>query len=195
MMKRAMTHKEFNEWLKFVDLNIGDWVVLERNRQLQQVRAFDHSLLFIEGDHYSPRDVMIPPLDVKRPGQDWPAGAKFMSVDGSPARVIMPSEPEEELGNNLLSGMCCPNCEQTDEFEIAVSVWARVTDDGSETHGDHEWDETSACRCPECGWIGSVGDCRSETDDISMKPGNMRRRTGMANQSATESGDDGGPRP
>ena len=48
-------------------------------------------------------------------------------------------------------GLCCPACGQTDELRIMITTLARLTADGSEPEGDHEWEDTSYCDCPECG--------------------------------------------
>ena len=55
-------------------------------------------------------------------------------------------------------GLCCPACGQTDELCIMITTLARVTADGSDPDGDHEWDDTSYCHCPECGHAGVVSD-------------------------------------
>lgn len=55
-------------------------------------------------------------------------------------------------------GLSCPACGQADELCIMITTLARVTADGSEPQGDHEWDDTSYCRCPDCGHAGTVAD-------------------------------------
>lgn len=52
--------------------------------------------------------------------------------------------------------LCCPACGQADELIILITTLARVTPDGSEPEGDHEWDDTSYCRCPDCAHTGTV---------------------------------------
>ena len=52
----------------------------------------------------------------------------------------------------------CPACGQANELVIAITTLARITPDGSDPEGDHEWDETSYCRCPDCGHHGIVAD-------------------------------------
>jgi hypothetical protein len=64
---------------------------------------------------------------------------------------------------NCLAGVCCPKCGQQDRFRIAAVISCVVTDDGSEPVGDHEWDDESATRCPECGFDGTL-------KDFSKKP-------------------------
>jgi hypothetical protein len=54
----------------------------------------------------------------------------------------------------------CPACAQADELVISITTLARLTPYGSETEGDHEWDDASYCRCPDCGHHGTVADFR-----------------------------------
>jgi hypothetical protein len=61
------------------------------------------------------------------------------------------------MNTNCLEGMMCPNCGYYKEFHIAIRTMARVTDEGSEVTGDHEWDDDSFCLCPKCGESGPVG--------------------------------------
>lgn len=69
--------------------------------------------------------------------------------------------------------LACPSCDQADELFIAIKTLARVTADGSEPDGDHEWDDHSYCRCRFCGHDGIVADFRikpepsppTDTDD------------------------------
>ena len=61
---------------------------------------------------------------------------------------------------NCLKDTRCPQCGQTDRFFIIGVAQFEVTDDGSEAIGDHEWDDTSATRCPNCGRSGSLRDFR-----------------------------------
>lgn len=49
-------------------------------------------------------------------------------------------------------GKFCPKCLDMDQLEISFTGTARLTYDGSEDCGDHEWDDTSACSCRNCGF-------------------------------------------
>lgn len=71
---------------------------------------------------------------------------------------------------NCLEGFRCPCCDQEDEFRIAVSCWATVRDDGVEDYGDTEWDDKSACQCPECGFTGRVGDFQKPEEKDEIRP-------------------------
>ena len=55
-------------------------------------------------------------------------------------------------------GLGCPACGQAEELCIMITTLARVTADGSDPEGDHEWEDTSYCHCPECGHAGVVSD-------------------------------------
>jgi hypothetical protein len=53
-------------------------------------------------------------------------------------------------------GMLCPRCGRDDELFVTITVEAKlVAGLGTETEGDHEWDDASRCRCA-CGWAGLV---------------------------------------
>ena len=68
--------------------------------------------------------------------------------------------------NNVLQGFKCPDCGNEDEFRIAVSAWAKVTDNGTEDFDDVEWDDNSVCSCPDCGLIAKVKDFQEQNPEI-----------------------------
>ena len=59
----------------------------------------------------------------------------------------------------------CPKCGNTDQLDVAATVWLRLTDDGtdadaSENGGNHEYGEknlTSCCACGHSGRLSSFG--------------------------------------
>lgn len=61
---------------------------------------------------------------------------------------------------NCLEDISCPQCRQADRFKIASSTWSEVTDDGSETIGDVEWDDSSQTICLGCDYKGPLSDFR-----------------------------------
>lgn len=64
--------------------------------------------------------------------------------------------------------LACPACGQAEHLLINITTLARVTADGTEPEGDHEWDDASYCRCPECGRGGTVADfSHSVSDDAT----------------------------
>jgi hypothetical protein len=66
--------------------------------------------------------------------------------------------------SNCLDGLRCPRCGQEDRLDIVARVMCRVTDDGSEPFGDHDWDDDSVAVCPGCGCDGRLGDFRVRPD-------------------------------
>jgi len=65
-----------------------------------------------------------------------------------------------ELGNQF--GLLCPKCKRGDALQIVATTTVRLYPDGTEDHGDHEWDDASGASCRECDWSGNVG----ELDEI-----------------------------
>ncbi len=65
---------------------------------------------------------------------------------------------------NCLENVRCPKCGQEDHFKIVALIICDVTDDGSEPVGDHEWDDHSATRCPECGFDGEMNEFRKKPE-------------------------------
>lgn len=64
---------------------------------------------------------------------------------------------------NCLADMQCPQCRSFEPFNIEVKTSMRVFDNGTDDHGDTEWDEDSYCECCECGFSGTVADFSKET--------------------------------
>lgn len=78
---------------------------------------------------------------------------------------------EHEKPDNCLAGFACPGCGQWDEFLVEGFApvigdlwWDRLSDDGTDNDpgGDFEFDDDNRCKCPKCGWQGTVGEARSE---------------------------------
>ena len=78
--------------------------------------------------------------------------------------------------------LACPSCGQADELIIDIKTLARVTSDGSEPEGDHEWDNDSS---REITAISCTGRCRRDPPEIdprevavaqTLEAGNGRRR-------------------
>jgi hypothetical protein len=59
---------------------------------------------------------------------------------------------------NCLDAMQCPNCRSFEPFKIAVKTIMKVFDNGTDDHGDTEWDADSYCECCECGFFATVAD-------------------------------------
>ena len=52
--------------------------------------------------------------------------------------------------------IACPECGRDDQMNIELQVTARLTPDGTETFGDHEWSSESDCWCAACNWQGQI---------------------------------------
>jgi hypothetical protein len=63
---------------------------------------------------------------------------------------------------NCLEGIQCPACSNEDRFRIAGTSLFTVTDEGTEDHGDVEWDDGSYAECPECGRRGALKDFKAD---------------------------------
>lgn len=63
--------------------------------------------------------------------------------------------------------MRCPKCGRDDGLQIVITTFARLTPDGTEDVGDHEWEDDSVCRCGHCYWAGKVSDAKIEEGEQS----------------------------
>lgn len=55
-------------------------------------------------------------------------------------------------------GYRCPNCYSQDHLEVTVITTALLLEDGTDVHGDQEFDSTSSVYCRRCWWNGFVRD-------------------------------------
>lgn len=78
---------------------------------------------------------------------------------------------------NCLAGMDCPKCGSEGPFNIVVTTIMEVSDDGTNTHEDTEWDYKSYCKCTECGHEARVWNftiSHREVDKVEKtKPDNL----------------------
>jgi len=51
-------------------------------------------------------------------------------------------------------GLRCPECDKDHDLNVAFTGTARLTVDGSEDNGAHEWDDKSPLFCGACGFNG-----------------------------------------
>jgi len=58
--------------------------------------------------------------------------------------------------SNCLVGMKCPVCFSEGPFRIVMSSWFDLYDDGTDGHGDTDWDDDSNCQCKNCTHTGRV---------------------------------------
>jgi hypothetical protein len=61
---------------------------------------------------------------------------------------------------NCLEGIQCPQCGGEDRFRISATSTFTVTDDGTEDHGDVEWDDDNYAECTGCHHRGTLKDFR-----------------------------------
>lgn len=66
--------------------------------------------------------------------------------------------PDARRNRNCLKDFACPKCGNRSRFNIEVSTMMEFRDDGSDDHGNTEWDMNSFCQCLECGEDGDVKD-------------------------------------
>lgn len=56
----------------------------------------------------------------------------------------------------------CPDCGDEDHIEVAASIWARLTADGTDPdgaeHHGHDYTPSSPARCASCGYEGAFID-------------------------------------
>ncbi len=77
---------------------------------------------------------------------------------------------------NCLEGIACPTCGNESRIYIQVSTLAVVTDDGAETYGDMEWDDSSYAECPECRRHGTLAKFRIGTRDANTNKTGKEKR-------------------
>ena len=63
------------------------------------------------------------------------------------------------MGNtNCLEGIKCPECGYEDQFNVQVTTWVQLRDDGTDANGDNEYDGDNLMECCDCGYNGRVKD-------------------------------------
>ena len=67
-------------------------------------------------------------------------------------------QSEKPIPNsNCLKDMRCPECGSPGPFFITALTDFEMHDDGTESHGDIEYDDVSSCRCKNCRYAHTVG--------------------------------------
>jgi hypothetical protein len=64
----------------------------------------------------------------------------------------------EDLRSNY--DMACPRCGQAETLSVEIVCTATLSIIGTETEGDHYWDEASSCSCDACDYHGTAGEFR-----------------------------------
>jgi hypothetical protein len=82
-------------------------------------------------------------------------------------RVKAEQTPTKLENGNCLLGLKCPKCGSLEPFDILLTCWTKVYDDGTDTANEHVWDNSSPCNCFKCNYQGKVGDFRiPEKDEV-----------------------------
>jgi hypothetical protein len=64
--------------------------------------------------------------------------------------------------DNCLLDMKCPKCGSLEPFDILVTCWTKVYDNGTDTTNAHTWDLGSGCNCFKCDYKGKVGEFKGK---------------------------------
>ena len=72
------------------------------------------------------------------------------------ARQFLKKFPDSEQNENCLEDMGCPECGNRERFKIEMTAVIEICDEGTEDHGDTEWDDKSYCECFVCSLSGKV---------------------------------------
>lgn len=64
----------------------------------------------------------------------------------------------KRANDNCLYGFACPKCNSLEPFELAITTEVTIYDSGVDDFNVVEWEADSLCRCPICGYSGTVAD-------------------------------------
>lgn len=59
-----------------------------------------------------------------------------------------------------LFAMACPTCASDAHLMIVITAWAKLSADGTDPSGEHDWDDASDCTCNACDHAGTVQNFR-----------------------------------
>lgn len=71
---------------------------------------------------------------------------------------------------NCLAGMKCPKCGSREPFGIEVTTTVTMSDDGTEDHGNCEWDDSAYCECRACYFHATAGEFRTDRPGAPVLP-------------------------
>jgi hypothetical protein len=87
--------------------------------------------------------------------------------------------------------MKCPACGHEQSFRIVGKTMFTVTDDGTEDHGDVEWNDDSYAECPECQRHGTLKDFEvtalPPTGAAKLTTAQLQTAKGISDTATTES--------
>jgi hypothetical protein len=89
---------------------------------------------------------------------------------------------------NCLENIQCPNCRNEESFRIAGTAIFTVTDDGTEDHGDIEWDDDSYAECAQCHRHGTLAEFKVRGDRAKPPTGITMTETAPATRLLVPSG-------
>ena len=61
--------------------------------------------------------------------------------------------------------LVCSGCGSDEHLAVELTTMAKLTLDGTDPFGDHEWDHNSYMRCANCGNDGTV--CSFYVDEVA----------------------------
>ena len=102
----------------------------------------------------SPAPVGLAPLDYKVEIERLRAENEELEQDKAE------QTPTRAENGNCLLDMKCPKCGALEPFDILLTCWTKVYDDGTDTSNEHVWDNSSPCNCFKCNYKGKVADFR-----------------------------------
>lgn len=76
---------------------------------------------------------------------------------------------------SFLHDMACPNCGGRRKFFISFSGTCVLNDHGSSDDGDHEWEDSSSCRCADCDHGATVKEFTIEGLDEQLEEANCEQ--------------------
>lgn len=59
---------------------------------------------------------------------------------------------------------CCPGCGEDDKLYVDFTGRAKLTRNGTEDVGDHDWDGSSYMSCGRCSWSGEASEAEWDSD-------------------------------
>lgn len=62
--------------------------------------------------------------------------------------------------------MQCPKCKLDGDLQVTFTGTCRLTSDGSEDIGNHEYDDTHNCFCGDCGYEATVAEFRIKNQPV-----------------------------
>lgn len=80
---------------------------------------------------------------------------------------------------NCLEGMKCPSCGSEGPFNVHISGYMDISDDGTDLHslGDTEWGDESDISCNGCGAHGKVAGFRTDGEPPEVKAKTDKKRS------------------